>query len=180
MREEKVTKNIITKETIANDLLRENNKALVVFIIYFLSSTLIASILSSIFYSFILQSRAVGSLSHVIFAILELICFLPSIILALLIFSSIFQIKKIKNGNFVVVTDEVAYKWEKTEFHRYGRRGPRIPRKTIHFRMYGDVHTDKSCYQIATSDDVFYIVVFSKPHGVPQKLYPAKLYEYKE
>lgn len=176
MREEKATKNIITKETIGRDLLSQNQKTTRFYMILFVVLTVLTSVVFLIFYSLVLKSSDIGIAAWVIFFIAMLICFSPSFFCILSVFRSLSERKILKNVAFFVVTDEVAYKEEKS----VTRRGHVYIQKTIHFCKYGDVHVDATCYQLTSNGDMFYLVVYQRDPQTLRKYYPAKMYQYKE
>ena len=176
MREVKVTKNIITKETIKSELLLKNNKSIRFHSICFIALTFFVGIIFWAVYSFGLKNNEISALGWVVYFASMLICSFPSLFSMLLMSASLSERKSLKNGKFFVVTDEVGYKEEKS----ITRGGHVYVEKTIHFQKYGDVCVDSTCYQITSNADIFYMVVYAQNPQTPQKYYPAKLYEYKE
>ena len=80
------------------------------------------------------------------------------------------------NQDIFVVTDEVVYKEEIT----YRLRGAILIKKVVHFSKFGDIEVNPTWYQLASENDVYYMIVREKDSKRALKCYPAKLYEYKE
>jgi len=90
---------------------------------------------------------------------------------------TISQNKKLKAGNFSVLTDEVLYKQERTVV----RHRKYITEKIFHFQKFGDIRIySNTYYQITSQNDKFYLVVYDPNSKIPQTYYPAKMYEYTE
>ena len=171
MYNEKQTKNIITKESIANDLCAENKKGIVPLVCFALTYLMVLGIVFSIVYFLGLKGHNIGTVGHIIFFICMFICCLP-------LFFIISLIGGFGRGNqdIFVVTDEVVYKEEIT----YGRCGAILIKKVVHFSKFGDIEVNPTWYQLASENDVYYMIVREKDSKCALKCYPAKLYEYKE
>lgn len=170
MYNEKQTKNIITNESIANDL-RTDKKSSVFLICLAFVYIIVLGIVFSIIYFFGLKGHDIGTVGHVIFFICMFVCLLP-------LFAIVFLLCGSGHGDkdFFVVTDEVVYKEEIT--YRY--RGTILIKKVVHFRRFGDIKVNATWYQLASENDIYYMVVREKDSKCALKCYPAKLYEYKE
>lgn len=166
----KQTKNIISREWVAKELLFYNTAdiryALVlcgVFSLFFLPLTvlLIYSICSSyenvaleIFFSVIL-----GTISSA-----------PIWINILSLRKSFAERKMLKRGEFDVVTREVTDKSEKL-IHRHLE-------EFLCFNDFKETTVDHTVFQLASVGDEFYIVHYKTKNTI-KLLYPAKIYEYK-
>ena len=171
MYNEKQTKNIITKESIANDLRTENKKNIVFLVRLVFIYIIILGIVFSITYFLGLKALDIGTIGHIIFFICMFICCLPLFAIICSMYSS-----RRDNKDFFVVTDEVVYKEEKD----YRRRKVILIKKVVHFSRFGDIEVNSTWYRIASKNDVYYMVVGVKDSKRVLKCYPAKLYEYKD
>ena len=169
----KETKNVITKETIANDLQIEDKKRFRVLLVIALAYVFVVSSVLLAVYFFGLKNNEIGVIGYVIFFACVFICLFP-----LLSFLSLLTVgrKSENNANFSVITDEVVYKEEKT----ISRRDRILVKKVIHLCKCGEVEVNATCYQITSENDVFYVVVSHREPKRTLKCYPAKLYEYVE
>ncbi len=179
MYSKKTTKNVITKGTIANELLNKNKKSLRLFTILSLVFGAIVYIVFSSIYSFGLKNNDVHVLGYVVYFVCLLPCLLLLVFFVLSIPASIKRQKKLNNGDFFVVTDRAIYKEEKTARRHNGRRSHYI-KKVVHFYKFGEIEMNSTWYELTSDNDEFYMVVFDPNSNIAQKYYPAKLYEYKE
>ncbi|MBO5939021.1 MAG: hypothetical protein J6Q82_05935 [Clostridia bacterium] len=168
-----MTKNVITKETIAKDLQTEDKKSSRILLIVALVYMFVGSSVLLAVYFLGLKNSEIGAIGYVIFFACVFICLLP-----LLFFISLLIPRRNgqNNSNFFVITDEVVYKEEKT----IRRRDTRLIKKVIHFYQCGEIEVNSTWYQITAERDVFYMVVRDRNSKSALKCYPAKLYEYIE
>ena len=170
-------KAVITKKTIAKELMSENTKSLGFYLIIIGAWFAFIGLLFWGFYFLVLQERDVTAFGWIVYFACMLVFLLPSLIFIMLIPALLSERKKLKNLDFFVFTDEVTRKEEKNVI----RRGNIYIENTIHFYKYGDVHIkNKTWYQLTEENDTYYIVVSSKASDHPQKYYPTKIYEYQE
>ena len=78
--------------------------------------------------------------------------------------------KWLGRGEFDVVTREMSYKSEK-QVHRHIE-------ERLHFPDFDAISVGHTLYQLASQEDVFYIVHYKTKKEI-KLLYPAKMYEYK-
>ena len=173
---EKQTKNVITKQTIAEQLLRERKKSLLASLLFLIPLTVFGEFVCLLVYVFGHAGRDRSAVEWILYFALVAACLIPLFLVIVSLPGSRAEQKRLKTGDFFVVEDVVVYKEEKTIPTRKIIR----VEKTLHFQRFGDIHVGSTCYQMTSSDDVFYMVVFSKDATVPKKYYSAKLYEYKE
>ena len=168
------TKNVITKESIAKELRAENKKRFPVLLLFLLVYVLVASSVLLAIYFLGLKNTGAGVVGYVFFFICALICLLP---LLSFLLSFIIRPKGLKSTDFLVMTDEVAFKEEKPATIR-----GRIVRmkKVLHFRTHEEMEVNSTWYQITSEKDVFYMVVRDQNSKSALRCYPAKLYEYVE
>ena len=172
---EKTTKNIITKETIANELKTKDKKSILPLIGLALVYIIVAGAVFSIIY-FLGIKEVDGTIGHVIFFVCLFVFLLPIFAFVSLICASMTGSKGQNNKSFCVITDEVVYKEEIT----YLRRRTMLIKEVLHFSRCGDVEVNHTWYQLTSEKDVYYMVI---REGDPRRVlrcYPAKLYEYKE
>lgn len=169
------TKNIITREWVEKELR------------FFNRANIKTAILWGAVFSPLCIPTAIGTVSGILNEfnniIIELIlCVLLGGVLLLPVAAMIFTLikelmekKRIDRGEFEISVRELLYKEEK-----YERRGrSHRTRKVLHFSDFDDVTAGGSVYQLAASDDIFYLVHYRGKHEV-KLFYPEKMYEYKE
>lgn len=172
---EKQTKNIITREWVEKELRffnRANTKT---------------AILWGVAFSLLCIPVTIGIVSSVLKEfnniIIELIlCVLmggvfisPVAAMVFTLIKELMEKKRIDRGEFEISVRELLYKEEK-----YERRGrSHQTKKVLHFSDFDDVTSGGSIYQLASSDDIFYLVHYRGKHEV-KLFYPEKMYEYKE
>ena len=113
MHKETTAKNIITKETIANDLFSKANKSLLLYGLLFLALAIVVGGGFGLIYSFGMKSNAPGAFAWIIYFVSLLICLSPCFFCLLLAAGALSDRKKAKNGAFYVVSDRVRGKEEK-------------------------------------------------------------------
>ena len=111
--------------------------------------------------------------------LLGICCFLGFLVFLLPIFSNLISLVKaineahlLKKGDWFVDTDEVRYKTEEVE-HRHTI-------DVLYFYRYGRVVSGGADFQLASQDDVFYLVIYKKKKPSVVLHYSQKMYEYKE
>ena len=168
------TKNILTKDAIAQDLLQKNKqtwqnmiKAMVIWMIFVAIAFLLVWLL-------VMQNS--GLVGRVVYFVALALALSPCFIIMTGIPAVISEQRRLKNGDFFVVTDRVVAK----EIQSVMRHGNVYDKKTLRFSLYGDVFADATTYSLASEGDLFYLVLDRLDAPSPQKYYPAKLYEYKE
>ena len=168
------TKNILTKDAIAQDLLQKNKqtwqnmiKAMVIWMIFVAIAFLLVWLL-------VMQNS--GLVGRVIYFVALALALSPCFIIMTGIPAVISEQRRLKNGDFFVVTDRVVAK----EIQSVMRHGNVYDKKTLRFSLYGDVFADATTYSLASEGDLFYLVLDRLDAPSPKKYYPAKLYEYKE
>lgn len=169
VREEKQTKNIITKESIYKEL-RFLNGADIRSACVVLAVMLIIFIPLSIMPIYIFCS--IGQKTFLV----GLLCFACTLIFLIPIgywvyslIKAIAQSKIIKNRAFSIVIDEVSYKQEELE-HRHMI-------KVLYFRQYGRVVSGNTEYQLASGDDAFYLVIYHTKKPMVALHYSMKMYQ---
>ena len=134
-------------------------------------------------YYFGVRRAEFGWLSYAIYFVALLIFLFPPFLSALFICIDATNIKKLKNGSFIVTTDTVYFK-EKADVGPYRDRNigsTAHQNNVIRLSSCGaEVTVNDVWYDITSDDDVFYVVFYKdQKTKQPQKCYPAKIYEYK-
>ena len=166
------TKNIITKETIEKEL-KFLNKADI------RSSLVLIAVMALIFvplsiipiYIFFSVGRKT--------ILLGICCFLGFLVFLLPIFLNLISLAKaineahlLKKGDWFVDVDEVRYKTEELE-HKHTI-------DVLYFYRYERVVSGGAEFQLASQDDVFYLVIYKKKKPSIVLHYSQKMYEYRE
>ena len=168
------TKNIITKRDIAQELLQKNKKSLQQAIIFSVVWIALVAVVFWLIYSFGMKSS--GTVGYVIYFVSLAVCLFPPCLASVAIPAAISEQKSLLRGEFFVVTDTVVGK----EIKSVVKHAQVYEEKTLRFSLYGDVRVDTTCYQLASEGDVFYLVLKRLDSQLPQKYYPANMYEYRE
>ncbi|MBE6717863.1 MAG: hypothetical protein E7574_01215 [Ruminococcaceae bacterium] len=168
---EKVTKQILTRKFIKGELSFYNTADMRVCWVYLGLLVFVGGFI--VFFINIIESGKDAAISTNV--ILLFLC-IPA---ALIIYSFVLCLKRkkmLENDEFDILTDEVSYKTE--EYRRRGRRSSY--EEVIYFKTFGRVSVSHTTYQLASNDDMFYMVAyrFRKPQLV--LFYSSKIYEYKE
>lgn len=177
MHQEKQTKNVITKESIAQELLKDIRYILCFYIIAAIVMAAIVSILFLVAYTFGMKGRNIPVIGYVLFFLLIPVAYSPLLLLLRIVPDSLKKKKSLLAGAFFVDTDEVVYKMERTK--RRPPRGTPYEEKIVHFYKHGDVRMKGTWYQLAEKGDTFYMVLYEQDAAKPVAYYPTKLYEYK-
>jgi len=173
--DEKQTKNIITRESIAKEL-------------RFLSgvdirTAIILGLVSAIFCIPLTIGSVIAIFKEINNIIIELvlciliggICILPVAVTAFIIVKRLVEKRLIDRGEFEVSERELLYKEEKYE--RRGRHHSTV--KILHFSGFEVITAGGTVYQLAAANDKFYLVHYRGKSSV-MLFYPAKMYEYRE
>ena len=177
MYERNSTKTIIIKQTIENEV-SKNSNFIPFFTIFYAIITFLISLVFWFISSFGLKSPDTTTIIRIFLYVITVLTYGVLIVSYIwLIFSALSQTRKLKNGEFCVITDEVVYKEEKEKY----RRGIYKTIRTIHFSKCGEIEISNDIwYQITSKHDTYYMVVHSSDQTNPHLYYPAKLYEYVE
>lgn len=179
MYQERATKNIITKESIKEELAREAKKEGRVFLILAAVAAAIFGIAFLIFDAVVLSRNDMGGLGWLAYLATALICVLPSLGCLLAAYSAAYGRKKATLGEILVTTDRVHSKEEKTVRRVTGSGSTYKIEKVLYFYNHGEVEVDSTCYMMTSAEDEFYIVTYENNHQKPIKYYATKMYEYK-
>ena len=172
-----MTKNILTKETIANELQAKETKSSFPLIALLLGIILIFGALLSCVYIFGIRGSGVGRTGTVIFFIFAFLFLLPVFRLTYLVVrASLARPKEKSDQDFFVITDEVIA----TEEITYSSHGAFMVKKVVHFSRFGEIEVKPTWYQLTAKNDTYYMIVRDANSKHPILYYPTKFYEYKE
>ena len=166
------TKNIITRETIEKELkflnkadIRSSLVLIAVMTVFFLPLSILP-----IYIFFSVGKKTI---------LLGICCFLSFSVFLLPIFFNLIPLVKaineahlLKKGDWFVDVDEVRYKTEELE-HKHTI-------DVLYFYRYERVVSGGAEFQLASQDDVFYLVIYKKKKPSVVLHYSQKMYEYQE
>lgn len=173
---EKSGRKVITKETIAAELLAKPGSSWRGYLFLAVGSFVTVALLFLCVFFFGMKGHNLRAFGYILYFVTLTVCLAPIRFFLKCIPASLTAEKKLKALDFYVITDEVAYKEER---RRMPSRTYRID-KILHFYDCGDVIVSNTQYELAEAHDRFYIVVLDLDAKIPQKCYPAKFFEYKE
>ena len=171
---EKVKKNIITRESIAKDLAAnlKGDFAMSLFLSILLSVIFIPMIIGCFYALFWEVDDVIFAVAKIVVCLIFIVCFsLPIILNIIPLVSAIIKKRKLKRGEFDVIVRELSYKREV-----YVRKS--LEQRFV-FAQYGEVAVGSTAYQLSSSEDEFYLVVFSGKKNI-EALYPLKTFEFVE
>ena len=171
---EKTTKNVLTKESIAKSLSRSfKDEIYMQLFLTILLSVIFIPLSIGCFYALFWE------VDNVIFAVAKAVvclifivcCSLPIILNVIPLVSALIKKRKLKRGEFDVIVRELSYKREV-----YVRKS--LEQRFV-FAQYGEVAVGSTAYQLSSSEDEFYLVVFPGKKNI-EALYPLKTFEFVE
>ena len=174
------SKNIITKEDIKNELLRRNEGASLIPLIFFGILSLITVPLGIFIISQTVNEGLKLFWTVLICGFVGIVCASPLFFIAISIHmatsANSAYINSVKRGEFKVVTYTVNYKIEEKIYEYREKHSPYVEK--IYFVGYSDgVRVNHDIYQLTKEGDTFIVVTFGTH---PSLLYPTKMYEYRE
>ena len=168
----KGTKNVITKEQIAEELRKKDRKSVGHNVIAAVFVSIFSAIFLLLFHTLAVPSIGIPVL-RIIFAIFITVLFsLPTLFLLKMAWVAHRDARSITADKLHIITDEVVYK----EIQRISKRG-HAEKCVIHFLRCGDVTVGRTTYQLASEGDQFYMVLRHPDSRYPLKYYSAKMYE---
>ena len=177
---EKKTKNIITKDSIKFELEREDKRSFKTFLCAALVTLPVCGLMFLVFDEFVLSRYDMGGFAWLVYLLVALVCFAPSVICLFIALDSIFGRKSSKRRELLVTVDRVHSKEERTVTRHTGLNQTITIEKVLHFYTHGEVKVNSDCYLMTGEEEEFYIVTYSHNPTVVLKYYPAKMYEYRE
>ena len=154
---EKTTKNILTRESIAKDLAAnlKGEFAMSLFFSILFSVIFIPMIIGCFYALFWEVDNVILAVAKAVVCLIFIVCFsLPIILNIIPLVSAIIKKRKLKRGEFDVIVRELSYKREV-----YRHKGG-VERRFV-FVGFKEVAVMQNVYQFSSSDDEFYLVVFS-------------------
>ncbi|MBE6650006.1 MAG: hypothetical protein E7613_01710 [Ruminococcaceae bacterium] len=173
---EKYTKNILTRESIEKELIKENRTNIRTWCINIIASVILLFALSwTVYLAFV----TVGNI------LMKWICCIilgggsatPTIIAFTKLYKSIKQKNMLRESEFNIVVERLQYKSDSVSI-RDRRRIPRIE-GYLHFEGFNAYLVNSTEYQLASMGDDYYIVHYKNSKNI-EMLFPTKMYEYKE
>ena len=164
------TKNIITRETVADELARKNSLTLRIIIIpsaflLFLCVLIMLGIYGS------LSGGGYSLAGKIMIILLSFALTAPIIFLVLVICSILGERKMLYRGEFELEVSKLIEKKEKLVRRHLD--------ECLVFKGYKDFSVGHTIYQLAAAGDEYYLVHYRGKKSV-QLVYPASMYEYKE
>ena len=170
---EKTTKNVITRESIAKDLAAnlKGEFAMSLFFSVLFSVIFIPMIIGCFYALFWKVDNVILAVAKAVVCLIFIVCCsLPTILNVIPLVSAIIKKKKVKSGEFDVIVRELSYKRE------VYKRG--VERRFV-FVGFKEVAVTRNVYQLSSSEDEFYLVVFPGKKNI-EALYPLKTFEFVE
>ena len=172
---EKQTKNIITRAWIASELYA-NYRSYIRFHLVLCGLILLFCFPLVISLILLVCQRPYSALTKILFSAFWGVSLSLLTLFVLLSLRDRYKTKKmLQRDEFDVVTREVLYK--STEYRRSG--GGHTEKMLLHFSGFRKASVDKTCFELTSQGDAFYIVHY-KGKDIVELLYPHKMYEYKE
>lgn len=162
--EEKVTKNIITREKIISDLTTENKVATGMSLVVFISVAVVGTGISALF-----LNMAFGDEVYMMLTI-------PVIFAAVIIFDLVMLIDALKERSLLLKGEfEIKEMVLSGKSESYYKRA----KYAFHFEGYKKVLVNKNIFESATYYDKFYIVHYKNRKNI-KLVYNASINEYRE
>ncbi len=170
MSEKKITKNIITRESIEKTL-KESNKLCMRMDVMMLGIPSVVCLPVSLLLFSIVDIYPDGMIFFPILHILIAVSMLgPIIYWAVPVIQDIRNMILLKHEEFSIVVDEVAYKAEEP----HGKSVAQF----FYFHRYGRVYAGDVAYQLSSNEDAFYLVVYHTKKPKVVIAYSQKMYEF--
>ena len=172
---EKQTKNIITREEIEKKLCDDNRASLKVSTLGFLATALGGVLWGVFFIPSFFEAPNFGFC--VLFFLFAIVGTVPAWALLPNFVKDLKEYRHLKNGDVEIVTRPLLYETEETCYTRKTRM--EYTKHKFHFEGFDEFWASPEMYQNFTWGDEFYIVYYKGSKKV-EKVFPLKMYEYKE
>ena len=171
----KETKNVITRETVKEELLFYNTADIRTILVICIPLLLLCiPIFIAVYYAIFLLKEDMW-LKIVLSVFLVITACLPISYPVLLLAKSLIERKRIKQDEFYIVNRQLLYKSEKIKHgFQHGRY-----EELLHFKDFKEFAVEHIIYQLSSGGEDFYIVYFNGSKSI-ERVYPAKMYEYRE
>ena len=174
---EKTTRNIITRKSIEEKLRSDNRASLKVSILTFLAAALVGILWVVFFISSFFEAPNFGF--GVLFFLFAIVGTVPAWVMLAGFAKALIEYKHLKNGDIEIVTRPLLYKSQKEVRIYCNKRTRWQTRSFFHFEGFDELWASPEMYQNFTWGDEFYIVYYKGSKKV-EKVFPLKMYEYKE
>ena len=172
---EKQTKNIITREEIEKKLRFDNRASLKVSTLGFLATALGGVLWVVFFIPSFFEAPNFGFC--VLFFLFAIVGTVPAWALLPNFVKDLKEYRHLKNGDVEIVTRSLLYETEETCYTRKTRM--EYTKHKFHFEGFDEFWASPEIYQNFTWGDEFYIVYYKGSKKI-EKVFPLKMYEYKE
>ena len=172
---EKQTKNIITRKEIEKKLRFDNRASLKVSTLAFLATALVGVLWVVFFIPFFFESPNFGL--GVLFFLFAIVGTVPAWALLPNFVKDLKEYRNLKNGDVEIVTRPLLYETEETCYTRKTRM--EYTKHKFHFEGFDAFLASPEQSKAFGRDDEFYIVYYKGSKKV-EKVFPLKMYEYKE
>ncbi len=174
---EKQTKNIITRESIEKKLRSDNSASLKVSALSFFAAALVGILWIVFFIPSFFEAPNFGF--GVLFFLFAIVGTVPAWVLSVRFVRDLKEYKHLKNGDLEIVMLPLLYKSQKEVRIYCNKRTRWQTRSLFHFEGFDEFWASPEMYQNFTWGDEFYIVYYKGSKKV-EKVFPLKMYEYKE
>lgn len=173
----KPTKNIITREAIEKKLRSDNTASLKVSALAFFAAALVGILGVVFFIPSFFEAPNFGF--GVLFFLFAIVGTVPAWVMLARFAKDLIEYKHLKNGDLEIVTRPLLYKSQKEVRIYCNKRTRWQTRSLFHFEGFDEFWASPEMYQNFTWGDEFYIVYYKGSKKV-EKVFPLKMYEYKE
>ena len=174
---EKQTKNIITREGIEKKLCADNVASLKVSILAFFAAALVGILWVVFFIPSFFEAPNFGF--GVLFFLFAIVGTVPAWVMLAKLLKDLIERKHLKNGDLEIVTRPLLYKSQKEVRIYCNKRTRWQTRSLFHFEGFDEFWASPEMYQNFTWGDEFYIIYYKGSKKI-EKVFPLKIYEYKE
>ena len=174
---QKQTKNIITRKSIEEKLRSDNRASLKVSALAFFAAALVGILWVVFFLPSFFEAPNFGF--GVLFFLFAIVGTVPAWVMLAGFAKALIEYKHLKNGDIEIVTRPLLYKSQKEVRIYCNKRTRWQTRSFFHFEGFDELWASPEMYQNFTWGDEFYIVYYKGSKKV-EKVFPLKIYEYKE
>ena len=174
---QKQTKNIITRKSIEEKLRSDNRASLKVSALAFFAAALVGILWVVFFLPSFFEAPNFGF--GVLFFLFAIVGTVPAWVMLAGFAKALIEYKHLKNGDIEIVTRPLLYKSQKEVRIYCNKRTRWQTRSFFHFEGFDELWASPEMYQNFTWGDEFYIVYYKGSNKV-EKVFPLKMYEYKE
>ena len=171
------TKNIITREAIEKKLRSDNTASLKVSALAFFAAALVGILWVVFFIPSFFEAPNFGF--GVLFFLFAIVGTVPAWVMLARLLKDLIERKHLGNGDVEIVTRPLLYKSQKEVRIYCNKRTRWQTRSLFHFEGFDEFWANPEMYQNFTWGDEFYIVYYKGSKKV-EKVFPLKMYEYKE